>query len=145
MKRPIAELVGTGRYVPERILTNADFERMVDTSDQWIVERTGIRERHIASPDETIACMASSACRQVLEAAGVAVEEVDSLVVATASPDRFLPSQACDVQKDLGATNAAAFDVGAACSGFLYGLNVAEGSIATGSAKNVLVVGAERL
>ncbi|MBI4499714.1 MAG: ketoacyl-ACP synthase III [Gemmatimonadetes bacterium] len=145
MKRPIVELAGTGRYVPERVLTNADFERMVDTSDQWIIERTGIRERHIASAEETIACMATSACRQVLEAAGVGVEEVDSLVVGTASPDRFLPSQACDIQKVLGANNAAAFDVGAACSGFLYGLNVAEGLIAAGTGKNVLVVGAERL
>src|SRR5712692_8116258 len=98
MKRPVAELAGTGRYVPERILTNADLEKMVDTSDQWIIERTGIRERHIAGPDESIACMANAACLQVLEAAGVSVEEVDAIVVGTASPDRLLPPQACDLQ-----------------------------------------------
>ncbi len=145
MKRPVAELAGTGRYVPERILTNADLEKMVDTSDQWIIERTGIRERHIAGPDESIACMANAACLQVLEAAGVSVEEVDAIVVGTASPDRLLPPQACDLQRVLGATNAAAFDIGAACSGFLYGVNLAEGMIAGEIAKNVLVVGAERL
>ena len=145
MKRPIAELAGTGRYVPHRVLTNADLERMVETSDQWILERTGIRERHIASADETIACMGTIAAQQVLEAVGVPVTAVDAMVVATASPDRLLPSQACDIQKTLGAVNAAAFDVGAACSGFLYGLHVAEGLIAAESARNVLVFGAERL
>jgi 3-oxoacyl-[acyl-carrier-protein] synthase-3 len=145
MKRPFAELAGTGRYVPTRILTNADFERMVETSDEWILERTGIRERHIASAEETVACMADVAARQVLEAARVGVDEVDTIIVGTASPDRLLPSQACDLQKVLGATNAAAFDVSAACSSFLYGINVAESMIAAENAKNVLVVGGERL
>jgi len=127
------------------VLTNADLEKMVDTTDEWIMERTGIRERHIASADETIACMAQSACLQVLEATGVGIDEVDALVVGTASPDRPLPSQACDLQNALGAVNAAAFDVSAACTSWMYGLNVAEGLIASGSAHNVLVVGAERL
>jgi len=145
VKRPFAELVGTGRYVPAAVLTNADLERMVDTSNDWILERTGIRERHIAGPGDSVACMASNACRQVLEAAGVGVGDVDTIILATASPDRFLPSTACDLQKDLGATNAAAFDVGAACSGFLYGINLAEGMIAAGNATNVLVIGGERL
>ena len=145
MKRPIAELGGTGRYVPQKVLTNADLEKLVDTTDEWIMERTGIRERHIAGPDESIACMADHACRQVLEMAGVTVEEVDGIVVGTASWDRLLPSQACDLQKALGAVNAAAFDVSAACTSFMYGMNTAEGMIATGTAKNVLVVGAERL
>jgi 3-oxoacyl-[acyl-carrier-protein] synthase-3 len=145
MKRPIAELAGTGRYVPAKVLTNADFERMVETSNDWILERTGIRERHIASAEETVACMGDAAARQALEAAGVAVEEVDAIIVGTASPDRLLPSQACDIQKVLGATNASAFDVSAACSSFLYGINVAEGMIATENAKTVLVLGAERL
>ena len=145
MKRPFAEMAGTGRYVPVKVLTNADLEKLVDTTSDWIVERTGIRERHIAGPGETIACMAETACRQVLEAAGVSVEEVDGIVVGTASWDRLLPSQACDLQKALGAVNAAAFDVSAACTSFMYGLNTAEGLIATGTAKNVLVVGAERL
>jgi len=145
MKRPFAEMVGTGRYVPAKVITNADLEKMVDTTDEWIFERTGIRERHIAGPGETIACMAEAACRQVLEAAGVSIEEIDGIVVGTASWDRLLPSQACDLQKAIGAVNAAAFDVSAACTSFVYGLNTAEGLIATGTAKNVLVVGAERL
>ena len=145
MKRPLAEMAGSGRYVPQRVLTNADFERMVDTTNEWILERTGIRERHIASAEETIACMADAAARQVLESTGVDVSEVDAIIVGTASPDRLLPSQACDVQKILGAENAAAFDISAACSSFLYGINVAEGMIATGNARNVLVIGAERL
>jgi len=145
MKRPFAELVGTGRYVPAKVITNADLETMVDTTNEWILERTGIRERHIAGPGETIACMGDVACRQVLEAAGVGVEEVDGLVVGTASPDRLLPSQACDLQKVLGAVNAAAFDVSAACTSFVYGLSVAEGMVAAGQAKNILVVGGERL
>ena len=145
LKRPFAEMAGTGRYIPAKVLSNADLEKIVDTTDQWIMERTGIRERHIASEGETIACMGEIACRQVLEATGVSVEEVDGLVVGTASPDRLLPSQACDLQKTLGAVNAAAFDVSAACTSFVYGVSVAEGMIAGGTAKNVLVVGAERL
>jgi 3-oxoacyl-[acyl-carrier-protein] synthase-3 len=145
MKRPVAELAGTGHYAPRRVLTNADLEKMVDTTDEWILERTGIRERHIAGPDESIACMANDACLQVLQATGVGVEEIDGLVVGTASPDRYLPSQACDIQKVLGAVNAAAFDVSAACTSFMYGLSVAEGLVAAGTARNVLVVGAERL
>ena len=145
MKRPVVELVGTGRCVPRNILTNADLEKMVDTSDDWIRERTGIRERHIATADETLACMGKQACEQVLEATGVDVADIDSIIVATASPDHLLPSQACDLQATLGAKNAAAFDVGAACAGFLYALAVAEGMVVTGQAKHVLVVGAERL
>jgi 3-oxoacyl-[acyl-carrier-protein] synthase-3 len=145
VKRPFAELAGTGHYAPKSVLTNADLERMVETSNDWIMERTGIRERHIASAEETIACMADIAARQVLEAAGVDVTEVDAIIVGTASPDRLLPSQACDLQKVLGATNASAFDISAACSSFLYGINVAEGMIAAENAKNVLVIGAERL
>ncbi len=145
MKRPIAEVVGTGRYTPRKVLTNADLERLVETSDEWIVERTGIRERRIAEGSETVAYMAKVACEQVLEAVGLGPEDVDAIVVGTASPDRLLPAQACDLQATLGAKNAAAFDVGAACSGFIYGLSVAEGMIANESATNILVVGAERL
>lgn len=145
MKRPRVELIGTGRHVPEHILTNADLETMVDTSDKWILERTGIRERHIATADETLAFMGKLACEQVLESAGVDVMDVDTIIVGTASPDRLLPSQACDLQATLGAGNAAAFDVGAACSGFLYALAVAEGLVVSDQARHVLVVGAERL
>ena len=140
-----AEIVGTGRYTPSKVLTNADLESIVDTTDQWIQERTGIRERRIASDEETIACMATKACEQVMADTGVGVEEIDGIIVATASPDRLLPSQACDLQAKLGAKNAAAFDIGAACSGFLYGLSLADGMVRAGSNQNVLVIGAERL
>lgn len=145
MKRPIVELVGTGRYVPSKVLTNAELERMVDTSDEWIRERTGIRERRIAGPHETVAYMSKCATDQVLAVAGIGPEDLDAIVMGTATPDRLLPSSACDLQALLGATNAAAFDVSAACSGFLYGLSVAEGMVASGMARNVLVLGAERL
>jgi 3-oxoacyl-[acyl-carrier-protein] synthase-3 len=145
VKRPVARLVATGRYVPERVLTNADWERALDTSDEWIQERSGIRERHVAEDHETLAHMGSAAARQALADAGIGVDEVDTIVVATASWDRLLPSQACDLQAALGAKHAAAFDVGAACSGFLYATTVGEAMIAAGTARTVLVVGAERL
>jgi 3-oxoacyl-[acyl-carrier-protein] synthase-3 len=137
--------VGTGRYVPTKVLTNADFERMVDTTDEWIRERSGIRERHIAERRETVAYMSTMACEQVLEQAGLTPRDVDAIILGTATPDRLLPATACDIQAELGATNAAAFDLGAACSGFLYGLTVAEAMITSEAARHVLVVGAERL
>ena len=145
MKRPFAELVGTGCYVPQRVMTNDEFSKILDTSDQWIHERTGIRERRVSSDAESNACMGKAAALQVLEENGLTPLDVDAIVYATASPDRLLPSQACDVQAVLGAKNAAAFDVGAACSGFLYALIVAEGLVAAGQGKNVLVIAAERL
>ena len=145
MKRPIAQLVGTGRYTPAKILDNAYFESILDTSDEWIRERSGIRERRIAEKHETLAYMGAAACRQVLDDAGLTPLDVDGIVLGTASPDRLLPSTACDIQAELGAHNAAAFDVAAACSGFLYSLSVAEGMIASGQAENVLVVGGDRL
>lgn len=145
MKRPVAELWGTGRYTPTRVMTNDEFATMLDTSDQWIRERTGIRERRVAGPEESNACMAKAAAEQVLGDTGVQASELDALVVATCSPDRLLPAQACDLQALLGATNAAAFDVQAACTGFLYALNVAEGLIATDQARRVLVVASEKL
>jgi 3-oxoacyl-[acyl-carrier-protein] synthase-3 len=145
VKRPIAELAGTGRYSPARVMTNDEFSKILDTSDQWIQERTGIRERHIATDQETNACMAKAAALQLLGDLGMTPLDVDAIVYATASPDRLLPSAACDLQAILGAKNAAAFDVGAACAGFIYSLNVAEGLIATEQAKNVLVIAAERL
>lgn len=145
MKRPFVELAGTGRYVPEKILSNADLERMVDTSDEWIRERTGIRERRIASADETVAYMATRAAQQVLGDAGLGPEHVDAIILGTATPDRLLPSTACDLQALLGAKQAAAFDVSAACSGFLYGLALAEGLISSQQARHVLVIGGERL
>jgi len=146
MKRPIAYLAGTGRGIPERVMTNHDFAAIgIETSDEWIVERTGIRERHIAAPDETTCSMAATAARRAMERAGVHAGDIDTIVFSTATTDRLLPSTAVDLQAELGATRAAAFDINAACSGFIYGTTVAEGLIASGTAETVLVVGAERM
>ena len=145
MRRPFAELWGTGSYAPQRVMTNDEFSKFLDTSDQWIQERTGIRERRVSSKDETNACMGKAAALQVLERTGLTPLDIDAIVYATASPDRLLPSQACDLQAILGAKNAAAFDVGAACSGFIYALSTAEGIIAAEQAEHVLVIAAEKL
>ncbi len=143
--RPFAELASVGTAVPDRVLTNQDLSQVLDTSDQWIVERTGIRERRIAGPEQSVAMLSRDASLVALERAGVGVEELDTIVLATASPDRLLPSTACDLQALLGASNAAAFDLGAACPGYVYALTVAEGLIASGQSRTVLVVGAEKL
>jgi 3-oxoacyl-[acyl-carrier-protein] synthase III len=142
---PVIEIVGTGRYLPDRVLTNADLETMVDTSDEWIVERTGIRERRIAPDTMGAADMGAKASKIAMERAGVQAGEIDVIVVSTATPDRLLPSTACDMQALLGATNAAAFDISAACSGFIYALQVAEGYIAAGRGEVALVVSAEKM
>ncbi|MDH4229317.1 MAG: ketoacyl-ACP synthase III [Nitrospirota bacterium] len=138
-------IAGTGSYVPDRVLTNADLERMVDTSDEWITARTGIRERRIAADDQATSDLAAAAARRALEAAGMAPEEVELVLVATATPDMFFPATACLVQTAIGATNAAAFDLSAACSGFIYGLNVADAYIRSGTYRNVLLIGAETM
>jgi len=143
--RPFAEVASVGVAVPPGVLTNADLTRMLDTSDAWIVERTGIRERHIARPEETVAMLSQEASERAMASAGVTADQLDAIVLATASPDRLLPSTACDLQALLGAENAAAFDIGAACPGFVYALTVAEGLIASGQSETVLVVGAEKL
>ena len=143
--RPFAEVASVGSAAPERVLTNHELSQVLDTSDQWIVERTGIRERRIAAPDQTVAMLSRDASLLALDRAGVGVEELDTIVLATASPDRLLPSTACDLQALLGATNAAAFDVVAACPGYVYALTVAEGLIASGQSRTALVVGAEKL
>jgi 3-oxoacyl-[acyl-carrier-protein] synthase-3 len=145
MKRPFAELWGTGSYAPPRVMTNDEFSKFLETSDQWIQERTGIRERRVSSKDETNACMGKAAALQVLQQTGLTPLDIDAIVYATASPDRLLPSQACDLQAILGAKNAAAFDVGAACSGFIFALSTAEGIIAAEQAEHVLVIAAEKL
>ena len=145
MKRPFAELWGTGSYIPRRVVTNDEFAKTLDTSDQWIRERTGIRERRVSSKDETNACMGKAAAEQVLKQNGLTPLDIDAIVYATASPDRLLPAQACDLQAILGAKNAAAFDVGAACSGFVYALIVAEALVAAEQAERVLVIAAEKL
>ncbi|MEJ5211269.1 MAG: beta-ketoacyl-ACP synthase III [Burkholderiales bacterium] len=141
-----ARIVGTGGYLPERILTNADLERLVDTSDQWIVERTGIRERHIAAEGEYTSDLAVAAARRALEMAEVPPASVDLLIVATTTPDRVFPSTACIVQSKLGIANASpAFDVQAVCSGFIYALATANNFIRAGQARTALVIGAETL
>jgi 3-oxoacyl-[acyl-carrier-protein] synthase-3 len=145
LKRPFVELAGTGSYAPSRVFTNDQFAQVLATSDQWIRERTGIRERRVASPAETNACMGTAAARLVLKDTGLTPLDLDAVVVATCSPDRLLPSQACDLQAQLGATNAAAFDIGAACTGYMYALNVAEGLVASEQAAHVLVVASEKL
>jgi 3-oxoacyl-[acyl-carrier-protein] synthase III len=144
-RAPIVEIVGTGRYLPERVMTNAELEQLVETSDEWIRERTGIRERRIADADVGAAEMGARAARIAMERAGVQPGEIDIIVLSTATPDRLLPSTACDMQALLGATNAAAYDISAACSGFLYGLSLAEGHIAGGNAEIALVVSTEKM
>ena len=139
------EIVSTGRFLPDRVVTNRDMESIVDTSDEWIFERTGIRERRIAPPEMTAAAMGAGAARMAMERAGVAPEDVDILIVSTATPDRLLPATSCDIQALIGATNAVAFDVVGACTGFLYALTVAEGYISTGRGEVALVIATEKL
>lgn len=140
-----AAITGWGMYVPERVLTNADLERMVDTSDEWIVTRTGIRERRIAGPQELVSTMGTAAARQALAVAGVAPEAVDLVVCGTSSPDKPLPSTAAIIQADIGAAHAAPFDVNAACSGFVYALVIATQFIRSGAAKTAVVIGSDKL
>ncbi|MGF9710894.1 beta-ketoacyl-ACP synthase III [Paenibacillus naphthalenovorans] len=138
-------IIGTGKYVPERVLTNQDLEKMVDTNDEWIVTRTGIRERRMASPEQASSDLAYEAALQALKSAGITAEQLDLIVVATVTPDMAFPSTACILQEKLGAKKAAAFDLSAACTGFIYGLANASNFIATGTYKYALVVGAECL
>lgn len=140
--RPVG-ILGTGAYVPEKVLTNADLERMVDTSDEWIVTRTGMRERRIAAPEQASSDLALEASRAALENAGVAPGEVDLVIVATVTPDHPVPPTACIVAHALGASRAGAFDLEAACSGFVTAMATARGMIASGAADNALVIGAE--
>lgn len=141
--RRFSRIVGTGGYLPSRILTNDEIAETVDTSDAWIVERTGIRERRIADASETASSMAEAAARAALEMAAVDPHKVDLIVLATSSPDRVFPSTACLVQQRLGIRRGAAFDVQAACSGFIFALSVADQYIRAGNAKRALVVGSE--
>lgn len=136
---------GTGSYVPERVMTNADLEKIVDTTDQWIMERTGIRERRIARPDEPTSAMAAEAARRALAAAGVSAEDVDMIIVATITPDMGFPNTACFVQNLIGAKKAVCYDIEAACSGFVYALDLAKQYVAIGKFNTVLVIGAEKI
>ncbi len=138
-------IAGTGRYVPERILSNKDLEEMVDTSDEWIIQRTGIRERHIAAEDESTSDLALQAARSALEQAGLGPLDLDAIILATLTPDTYCPAGACYVQKLLGAENACAFDLSAACTGFVYGITVGSSLVRSGVHSNVLVIGAETL
>lgn len=140
-----AGILGTGHSYPERILTNADLEKMVDTTDEWITTRTGITQRHVAAPDEYTSQFAVRASQEAIERAGIDPGEIDLILCATVTPDQILPSTACLIQAQLGAHKAAAMDIVAACSGFLYGLTIANPMIRSGQIKYALVIGAELL
>ena len=139
-----AAITGWGMSVPERVLTNADLERMVDTSDEWIVSRTGIRERRVVGPNDSTTSLAVAAGRQALARAGLTADEVDLIIVATCTPDQFLVSEACLVQGELGG-RAGAFDLGAACAGFVYALSVGSAMIGAGVHQRVLLIGVDTL
>ena len=145
MTQVFARIAGTGSYLPEKVLTNDDLAKFVDTSDEWIAARTGIRERHVAAEGETTSDLAYHAAMRALEAAGVNASELDLIVVGTTTPDLIFPSTACLLQHRIGADGCPAFDVNAACSGFVYALSVADKFIRSGAAKTALVVGAETL
>ena len=145
MNPPRAFIHSTARFLPERVLTNRDLEEMVETNDTWIRERTGIRERRIAPDDMTAADMGARAAMCALQKGGLQPSDVDLLIVTTATPDKWLPSTACDIQARIGALNCLAFDLAAACTGFLYALTVAEGFIAAGRGETVLIVSTEKM
>lgn len=145
MKLRSVGIIGTGMYVPEKVLTNADLETMVETNDEWIVSRTGIRERHIAAPEQATSDLAYEAAVKALESAGLAAEDLELIIIATVTPDTTFPSTACILQEKLGAKKAAAFDLSAACSGFVYSLATANGFIQTGMYNNALIIGADTL
>jgi 3-oxoacyl-(acyl-carrier-protein) synthase III len=140
--RPVA-IAGLGVHAPEKVLTNQDLEKMVDTSDQWITERTGIKRRHVAEPGTTTYSLATEAARKSLAASAVRPGELDMIIVATSSPDGPFPSVACRVQNELGVAGACALDLLAACTGFVYALSAAETYVSSGRAEAVLVIGAE--
>jgi 3-oxoacyl-[acyl-carrier-protein] synthase-3 len=135
-----SKIVGTGSYLPSSVFTNADWEKRVETDHQWIVERTGIHSRHIANVNETASYMGTEAAKLALEMAGIKAEDLDLIIVSTGAPDQIFPATACLIQKNLGAKTCGAFDIQAACSGFIYGLSIADQFIRTGQAKKVLLV-----
>ena len=140
-----ARIIGTGSYAPKKVLTNHDLEKLVDTSDAWITERTGIKERRVVERGQSTSDLAYEASRKALKAAGLAAEDLDLILVATMTPDTILPSLGCVLQEKLGAKKAAAFDIYAACSGFIYGLSVADAFIRSGQYRRVLLCGVEIL
>src|SRR3989344_2910394 len=140
-----SQIAGTGSYLPSKILTNADLEKMVDTTDEWIMKRVGIKERHIIGLGESTSSMAVNAARQAIEAAGIRAEDIELIIVGTATPDKLFPSTACYVQKALNLPGVPAFDLNAACSGFIYSLSVADQFIRNNTYKTILVIGADAL
>jgi len=140
-----ASIIGTGSYAPDRVMTNADLEKLVETSDEWILSRTGIRERRIAGPEQPTSELAARAAQAAIENAGISPEEIDLIICATCTPDMFFPNTACFVQTKIGATRAVCFDISAACSGFLFGVETARQYIASGTYETVLVIGADKL
>ena len=140
-----SRIAGTGGYLPKRIITNKELEKMVDTSDEWITERTGIKQRHVMEDNETTSSMSEIAARQAIERAEILPTDIDLIILCTCTPDRTIPASACILQDRLGVYNCPAFDVNAACSGFIYGLSIADLYVKNGMAKNALVIGAESL
>jgi 3-oxoacyl-[acyl-carrier-protein] synthase-3 len=138
-----SRVIGTGGYLPEEVRTNEQISQTVDTSDSWIYERTGIKSRRIAGPDETASSMAEIAARQAIEASGCDPEKIDFIIVATGTPDRIYPSTGCLLQQRLGIKNCVAFDVQAACSGSIFALSIADQYIKSGAANKILVIGSE--
>ena len=140
-----SRITGTGGYLPEKALTNAELEKMVETSDEWITDRTGIKKRHIAADNETTCDLAEQAARQAIKAAGLKPKDIDLIIIATTTPDRIFPSTACLLQDRLGIHGCTAFDIQAVCTGFVYALGIADKFIRTGTSKHALVIGAETL
>lgn len=140
-----ARIIGLGSYVPKRVLSNADLEKIVDTTDEWISSRTGMKERRIAAPNEAASDMGMQASRIALDASGISAAEIDLILVATSTPDHLMPSTAAIVQSGIGAVNASAFDILAACTGFLYGLSAAKAYIESGMYRNVLLIASEKI
>ena len=140
-----SKITGVGSYLPKKVLTNNDLEKSLDTTDAWITSRTGIKERHIVGQNELTSDLAYEAAKNAIKNAGIAVSNIDLIIVATTTPDKIFPSTACIVQTKLGIKNCPAFDVQAVCSGFIYALAIADNFIKTNSAKNVLVIGADSM
>ena len=145
MEKIRAKIIGTGSYAPPRKMTNADFEKIVDTIDEWITTRTGIKERRIAEDGVGVSDMSVKACEKAIESSGLKNEDIDMLIVGTVTPDYKLPSTACVIQEKMDLPNAIAFDIVSACTGFINGLSIAQSYIESGMAKNILVVGGEKL
>jgi len=140
-----SKIIGVGSYLPKKVLTNSDLEKSLDTTDEWITSRTGIKERHIVGPDEHTSDLAFEAARNAIDNANINADEIDLIIIATTTPDKIFPSTACNVQTKLGIKNCPAFDIQAVCSGFIYALSIADKFIKTSSAKNILVIGADSM